>query len=201
MAQQLQRRTRGVQDGARSRRVVESVRRATIAELARVGYAQLTMGSVAAAAGVNRTTIYRRWPTKADLVASLMEPQFERFAQATPSDTLAGDLTALVKLLGENLASVEGKAVTRVLTSTSPDLEDLARTAQRRAMSVFEAAFARARERGELSAEADLEMLVHLAFFGAVHWVREGVPSDEDCRRLVRTLLGTTLDGARPGPG
>ena len=50
--------------GGRSERVVRDVLDASAKELARVGYAALRMDDVAAAAGVNKTTVYRRWPTK-----------------------------------------------------------------------------------------------------------------------------------------
>jgi hypothetical protein len=49
------RRTQGVQRGPRSQRVVEKVRAATMAELARVGFAGLTIEGVAKAANVNRS--------------------------------------------------------------------------------------------------------------------------------------------------
>ena len=53
-----------MQRGPRSHQVVEKVRAATMAELARVGFPGLTIEGVAKAANVNRTTIYRRWPSK-----------------------------------------------------------------------------------------------------------------------------------------
>ena len=66
----LARRTVGARTGGRSERVVRDVLRATIDELARSGYAALRVDDVAARAGVNKTTVYRRWPTKTDLVAA-----------------------------------------------------------------------------------------------------------------------------------
>src|SRR5258708_37191437 len=54
------RRTRGVQHGARSQQVVEKVRAAPMAELARVGFGGLTIEGVAKAANVDRTKHYPR---------------------------------------------------------------------------------------------------------------------------------------------
>jgi AcrR family transcriptional regulator len=51
--------------------VVEKVRQATMAELARVGFPGLTIEGVAKAANVNRTTIYRRWPSKGALLLAV----------------------------------------------------------------------------------------------------------------------------------
>ncbi|MFI5889831.1 helix-turn-helix domain-containing protein [Actinoplanes sp. NPDC051513] len=50
------------------------MRAATLAEVVRAGFARLTIDGVAKAAGVNRTTIYRRWPTKAALLVDMVEP-------------------------------------------------------------------------------------------------------------------------------
>src|SRR3954465_15703976 len=63
------RRTRGVL-GGRSERVVQQVLVATVGELAASGYGGFRMDVVSAVAGVNKTTIYRRWAGKALLVAA-----------------------------------------------------------------------------------------------------------------------------------
>src|SRR6185295_9319184 len=82
--------------GGRSERVVRDVLDASAKELARVGYAALRMDDVAAAAGVNKTTVYRRWPTKSDLVRAT----FESLAQgpiATPAmGSIREDLQSLL---------------------------------------------------------------------------------------------------------
>ena len=48
--------------------LVEAIHRAVLEELAEHGYADLTMESVAARARTGKTSIYRRWRTKRDLV-------------------------------------------------------------------------------------------------------------------------------------
>jgi AcrR family transcriptional regulator len=48
--------------------VVRGVMEATLAELALTGYGALRIEDVAVRAGVNKTTVYRRWPTKEELV-------------------------------------------------------------------------------------------------------------------------------------
>src|ERR1700735_2678167 len=62
--------TRRQRVGGRSERVVEDVLAPAAKELARRGYASFRIEDVASAAGVNKTTVYRRWPTKADLVCA-----------------------------------------------------------------------------------------------------------------------------------
>jgi AcrR family transcriptional regulator len=52
--------------------VVRRVLQAALEELSTHGYAALRMEDVATRAGVNKTTIYRRWPTKEELVRNLL---------------------------------------------------------------------------------------------------------------------------------
>src|SRR5918996_1680041 len=66
------RRTQGIL-GGRSEQVVRRVLDAALVELARSGYAGFRMDGVASRARVNKTTIYRRWPTRAALVTALVD--------------------------------------------------------------------------------------------------------------------------------
>jgi AcrR family transcriptional regulator len=76
---------------------------ATLGLLAEGGYAGLTMEAVAARAGVGKATLYRRWPSKEQLVvdalASLTEPP-ERLARAGVRDQLVGLLEAVRRKQG-----------------------------------------------------------------------------------------------------
>ncbi|HEX4336176.1 MAG TPA: helix-turn-helix domain-containing protein [Polyangiaceae bacterium] len=54
----------------RAAKVVDRVVSATAEELGRIGYAAMRVADVAALSGVHKTTIYRRWPTKAELVTA-----------------------------------------------------------------------------------------------------------------------------------
>jgi AcrR family transcriptional regulator len=185
------RRTSGAQRGPRSQQVVEKVREATMAELARVGFPGLTIEGVAKAANVNRTTIYRRWPSKGALLLAVLEPGLERFDHDPDTGSLAGDLLALMLTMAERMALPEGQAVHRAVGSTSDELKELVDTVNDRALSAFYRAFDRARARGEVGPTDDTEMIAHLAFFGVVLWreTRERAPTEEECRRILRVVL------------
>ena len=62
----------GVRTGGRSARVREAILAATFSELIDSGYAALSVEAVASRAGVNKTTIYRRWPTLDDLLVDAL---------------------------------------------------------------------------------------------------------------------------------
>lgn len=62
----------GSEDSGRQRKrgaeLEQAIREATVAELTAAGYGALTIESVAARAQTGKASIYRRWPTKQDLV-------------------------------------------------------------------------------------------------------------------------------------
>ena len=68
---------------------------ATADLLAEVGYEELTVEAVARRAGVHKTTVYRRWPTKPDLVADAARERSVQLVEVPDTGSLRGDLTAL----------------------------------------------------------------------------------------------------------
>src|SRR5262245_42346850 len=102
--------------GGRSERVVRDVIQATAAELARVGYAALRVEDVAAQAGVNKTTVYRRWPPKADLVGAALRGV--RGAPPEPPDTgsVRADLLLLLREVIAVVSTPEGRSIHRMIT-------------------------------------------------------------------------------------
>jgi AcrR family transcriptional regulator len=195
------RRTTGVQRGPRSQQVVEKVREATISELARLGFPGLTIEGVAKAANVNRTTIYRRWPSKDALLLAVLEPGLERFDQEPDTGSPDGDLLALMLIIGETAALSEWQAVHRAVGSPSEELKELVDTVNDRALGAFRRAFDRARARGEVEPTDDTEMIAHLAFFGVLLWreARQCSPREEECPRILRVVLAR-LTGTTSAP-
>ncbi|MET9249555.1 TetR/AcrR family transcriptional regulator [Nonomuraea sp. NPDC003709] len=76
-----------VRPGGRTARVRAAVMEATQDELVEHGFHGLTMDQVAARAGVGKTTVYRRWGSRAGLVTDLMT---ELANQSTPHADTGG---------------------------------------------------------------------------------------------------------------
>lgn len=83
----------------RTRRVV---RQAALDELGEVGYGSFTIESVAARAGVGKSTIYRHWRDKLALIADA----FEASHQTMVPDTLAGTARERTERLVRHVAGV-----------------------------------------------------------------------------------------------
>ncbi|MEV7414463.1 TetR/AcrR family transcriptional regulator [Streptomyces sp. NPDC089919] len=81
--------------GGRSARVRAQVLEATGRRLVEQGYDALTVDSVAEAAGVHRTTVYRRWRDVGGLLADLLEAAADDSWRPADTGSLEGDLTAM----------------------------------------------------------------------------------------------------------
>jgi len=119
------------------------------------GYGGFTVADVAARARASKATVYRRWPTKADLVvAALMRL---RSAAPRPPDTgsLQGDLNALVDRLSSGIAQLGG--LLNVVVGQLPHDPTLAAAFRNgflaTRISLVDEVFARAVARGEMSSE------------------------------------------------
>jgi AcrR family transcriptional regulator len=161
----------------------------TFRQLVRVGYGGLSIESVAADAGVAKTTIYRRYPSKRDLVVAALR-------EATPFPAPALDLPAreaLEAFVRGAIAMLIESGAFRVLGSLlvedqrHPGLLDVFRERilfPRRAM--VEAILQRGIERGEVRREVDPLIVIEMiagAVFG--HHVILGLKGDEAWTRSL----------------
>lgn len=156
----------------RDPRVHEAILRATAEVLGEGGYAKLTIDGVAQRAMVTRQSIYRRWPSKLELVAELLREVSES-APLPDTGTLRGDLLALYSLYTRNLLTPGGPIIPSLVAESMHDGE-LASILDRytserrvRARQIFE----RAIERGEMAATFDPELLVDT--FSGFFWYRK----------------------------
>jgi AcrR family transcriptional regulator len=137
---------------------------ATIDVLVRDGYDRLSMEGVAAAAGVGKATVYRRWSSKAELVIDAMAT-LKPAIDTIDTGTLEGD----VELLITTSCSPSSQRLQQVMVSVcsalprEPDLLEAFRTRFTepriaRIANMLE----RARSRGELGSEIDVAMAASL---------------------------------------
>jgi AcrR family transcriptional regulator len=150
--------------------VVQCVFAAAVKELARVGYRAFRIEEVAVRAGVNKTTIYRRWPTKGELVREALACIAREKMVIPQTGALRSDLLTIGRNMVERSASPEGQSVIRMLVAegSDPEVADLIRSLRKEHEDRPRAMLASAVARGELAPDVDHMVLVD-AFVGAVH--------------------------------
>jgi AcrR family transcriptional regulator len=136
---------------------------ATLDLLATAGYDRLTLDAVAGAAKASKATLYRRWASKAELVVDAID-RAKGAPRVEDGDTgsLRGDLLAMACTEG-GINDAHSLAVfASVITALHHDREFseafharflLPKVAQSRAI------YERARDRGEIAPEVDLDLL------------------------------------------
>jgi AcrR family transcriptional regulator len=89
----------------------EALRRAVKGMLDELGYQALTIEGVAARSGVAKTSIYRRWPSKAEMVFDLMLHSSEELPPLDDRGSLAGDIDALADRVVALVAGPLGRSI------------------------------------------------------------------------------------------
>jgi len=110
-----------VRPGGRTARTRAAVLHAVIEELARSGWDGVSVESVALRAGVHKTTIYRRWGDKNNLVAEALKAAAGSRIQIPDTGDIAQDLRDLARAVQLLLATREGAATTRAMAARSHD--------------------------------------------------------------------------------
>jgi AcrR family transcriptional regulator len=185
--------------------IVHGVLCAALEELARMGYRALRIEDVALRAGVNKTTIYRRWPTKIELVRAALASDARCKIVLPQTGSLRSDLLAIGRTFVGLASSPEGQSVIRMLVAEGCDAEvaGLEKSLRTTFEAVPRAIVASAEARGELPPGVD-HLLIFEAFVGAIHhriFMMKETVSEAFLGRLVDViLLGALLPSAREAP-
>lgn len=178
---------------------------AAVALVRESGYDALAMEAIAARAGVAKTTVYRRWPSKELLVAEAIE----RIVLALPAPDTGNVEQDVLALMRRTLRMYADPGTASLLPALVPAVARSARVAEavRTGMTAawhaeMGAVLQRGVARGELRADADLTLATELLagpLFYRYLWL--GAPVDEAyARAVVTAVLGQIASGGRDGP-
>jgi len=180
----------------RSQEADRAIMGATVELLAERGLAAMSIEEVAARAGVGKSTIYRRWPSKGLLALDAFVASFRAEQPLPDTGTLRGDLldalhawvravtrTPMGRLLADLIAEAQHDPELRAAWRDRV-LEPL--RSQHRIM------LDRAIARGEIPATTDQEVVLDLFFGAAQHRLLLGhLPMTEEfIREVVDVILG-----------
>ncbi|GAA1938691.1 TetR/AcrR family transcriptional regulator [Amycolatopsis minnesotensis] len=183
----------------RGPRKAQEIFATTLALLAEHGYDGLAIEVVADRSGVNKTTLYRWWPSKDALLAAALRDSNALEFTVPDTGTLRGDLRALIGLIRDLLTRPPSAQLVTAALAAAPRRPELGGVVQAfladrmaRERPVFERAVAR----GELRADADQVAIMDL--LGGAIWFRVLLRSGEAGDRYLDELVDLVLRGGAP---
>lgn len=168
--------TRGKERAApqvRGERVVQKILEATVEELSLKGFADLSMEDVAVRAGVAKTTVYRRWPTKGDLAVAAMHQVADDIIKVEDTGSLRGDLTKLLTSFRDFAWTPRGQGLMRMMLIdvTNAEIAEFSRRVREEKSHEPHELVLRAVARGELPRGTDASVLLDVVFGAVQHYL------------------------------
>jgi len=165
--------------------LTDSIVKAALDELAEKGYQGLSMDAVARRAGVGKSALYRRWPSKQEMAVSIIAQLGVPLVEVADTGSFRGDVRALLASilrwfedhqLGPIFTDLLGVARTNVALGDALT-EHLGDPRRQRGSVILD----RAIERGEIPADIDRELVMDLLaapVFWRLHARRQVVTPD-----------------------
>jgi AcrR family transcriptional regulator len=174
-----------------------AILQAALEGLAELGYDRLTMDDIAARARAGKGALYRRWGSKAELVAAAITDWRDRRVPVSIPDTgsLAGDLEAIIASVPnfDEAARQQMTVVTGVATAAARDPKLRAALLNQlfdRPRKIFGEVLKRAVARGEIPADRDLTLIPDLVIgLNMLRVIQGSVPDSEYARRILLEIV------------
>jgi AcrR family transcriptional regulator len=187
----------------RGEKLIDKVLEAAVEELASKGYGATSIEDIAERAGVAKTTIYRRWPTKAELALAALGRVADDVGTAGDTGTLRGDLVAMLGNFRDFAMTPRGGSLMRMMLSegASGEIAQVARTIRESKQARARTVIVRAIKRGELPRGSDAKVILDLLFGAVQHHVLfiDGQCDDRKLEQFIDlVLVGANSGGARP---
>jgi len=189
----------------RSQEADRAILTATADLLASRGLAAISIEEIAARAGVGKTTIYRRWPSKGLLALDAFVASFQAQQPLPDTGTLRGDMIAALTLWVRAVTETPMGAMLTGLIAEAQHDPSLRAAWRERVLeplrSQHRIMLDRAIARGEIAATVDREVVLDLFFGAAQHRLLLGhLPlTDDFIAEVVDVILGGILVRASPG--
>lgn len=162
-----------------------------------MGYSAFGLDGVARRAGVHKTTIYRRWGTRDDLILDAVSELGLEPVQIPNTGSLRDDLIAYAGAIATSVVKPPNEAIVRTFVGEAvrnPELAEVGRQYWATRFALAGVIVSRAVERGELPAATDPERVIELVL-GPLYLrlLVTGSPLDHE---YVEDLVDLVLAGA-----
>jgi AcrR family transcriptional regulator len=157
------------------------------------GYAGLTLDELAARSGVAKTTILRRWPSKAAVAAAAVERLALQSVDVPDSGSLRADLLALLQGAVDTFVRGRGQFIARLVREAGhhSEITDLVHTVIHTRRQAYRRVLALAIARGDLAPSVDTELMLDL-LIGPI-WTRLLITRDPITRDYVDSIVEAVL--------
>ena len=168
--------------------------------LAAGGYAGFRLDALAARAGVAKTTILRRWPSKAAVAAAAVEQLALQTIDVPESGALRSDLHALLSNAVTVFTDGHGGFVPRLIRESGhhPEIADLLQTVILTRRLAYRRVLNRAIARHELDPDADQELIIDL-LVGPM-WTRLLITHERITQPFVNDIVDAIIRAFPPAP-
>lgn len=175
----------------------QAILQATLDLLAEVGYESMSIEAIASRAGVGKTTIYRRYTSKEELVADAIESLRDDVA-IPDTGSFWGDMDILINNAAKKIDSPLGRQTLALIISTASSNPQFAEVywtkytkLRREALSkVLE----RAKSRAEIHKDADVELIIDL-LSGSLYYALIFKPITEPVEAYMRRTMNLLIKG------
>ena len=179
----------------------QAILQATLDLLAEVGYESMSIEAIASRAGVGKTTIYRRYTSKEELVADAIESLRDDLA-IPDTGSFWGDMDILINNAAKKIDSPLGRQTLALIISTASSNPQFAEVYWTKYTKLRREAFSkvleRAKSRGEIHKDADVDLIIDLVS-GSLYYALIFKPTTEPVRAYMRRTMNLLLKGIGNG--
>lgn len=174
---------------------------AALEELNQYGYGGLSTARIADRAGVHRTTVHRRWPNHADLIAEALIEDAAAEISLPEEGNVRDDLTVLLRAIAKRIDTKRARRRIRSLVSDSARSQTIAAVVKRVYSTRFEIGeevIRRGVARGEV--RDGFAPMTIFATFVAPLYLRLLITDERLDNRFIDDVITLALEGAIPRP-
>ncbi|MEH2172634.1 TetR/AcrR family transcriptional regulator [Nostoc sp.] len=175
----------------------QAILQATLDLLAEVGYESMSIEAIASRAGVGKTTIYRRYTSKEELVADAIESLRDDLAIPN-TGSFWGDMDILIKNAAKKIDSPLGRQTLALIVSTASSNPQFAEVYWTKYTKLRREAFSkileRAKSRGEIHKDADVDLIIDLVS-GSLYYALIFKPTTEPVEAYMRRTMNLLMKG------
>ncbi|MBD2447740.1 TetR/AcrR family transcriptional regulator [Nostoc sp. FACHB-152] len=181
----------------RSSQADQAILQATLDLLAQIGYQSMSIEAIASRAGVGKTTIYRRYTSKEELVADAIESLREDL-QIPNTGSFWGDMDIVIENAANRIQSPLGRQTLALIISTASSNPQFAQVYWKKYTQPRRDAFAqvleRAKSRGEIQPDADIDLIIDLVS-GSLYYALVFKPTSAPLTAYMRQTLELIIKG------